>query len=635
MKKIFLLMALCCMLVFCAKADEAYVVFDGNHTLTYYYDDKRASWENDGYITEVYSDWYTPFHEGYNDKVELIVVDESMKNANLNRMEFLFGGPNGEDTYLSALTTIYGMENLNTANVTDMSGMFYGCESLTDIDLYAFNTANVTDMSSMFEGCKSLTSIDVSAFNTANVTAMSRMFMSCISLKDIDVSGFNTANVTNMNSMFYECSSLTSLDVTNFKMDKVGNAGSMFSQCSALQTIYCNDDWSQNEVLEASEYMFTDCSSLVGGKGSAYSYGNWDISYARPDGGAEAPGYFTRKKEVYTVFDGNETLTYYYDDQAAEREGIVEKYLVRKTQVRFDGYNKKVKKAVIDESMNEADIDWMGGLFYGGNNTHALTNMTDIEGLENLNTSNVRYMGEMFLNCSSLTTLDIRSFEFNFRPTGVSQMFSYCYNLETIYCNVDLTDMYEGNATYMFFGCEKLKGGNGTRYDADHINNSYARPDKPGQPGYFTELIDPCAVPQDVRLAGEVTREDMIWLAWTPGKEGQTGWGFRYKKSSERTYTEYYSRAINSGSSNYSIQIWGLEPGTEYDFVVFAICGEDILSDEDISADSEPFTASTLSPEAIESIHSSDISNQKMLRDGQLFIESNGKIYNFTGAQVK
>ena len=34
--------------------------------------------------------------------------------------------------------------------------MFYGCSSLTNIDLYNFNTNNVTNMNGMFGQCKSL-----------------------------------------------------------------------------------------------------------------------------------------------------------------------------------------------------------------------------------------------------------------------------------------------------------------------------------------------------------------------------------------------------------------------------------------------------------------------------------------------
>ena len=63
-----------------------------------------------------------------------------------------------------------------------MSEMFYGCSSLTKIDLSNFNTQNVTNMFGMLEGCSSLTNIDLSNFNTQNVTYMIRIFDECSSL---------------------------------------------------------------------------------------------------------------------------------------------------------------------------------------------------------------------------------------------------------------------------------------------------------------------------------------------------------------------------------------------------------------------------------------------------------------------
>ena len=38
----------------------------------------------------------------------------------------------------------------------------------------------------------------------------------------------------------------------------------------------------------------------------------------------------------------------------------------------------------------------------------------------------------------------------------------------------------------MFYNCTKLKGGNGTAFDSNYKDKTYARVDKAGQPGYFT-----------------------------------------------------------------------------------------------------------------------------------------------------
>ena len=78
------------------------------------------------------------------------------------------------------LTTIEGIENLNTSNVSSLSAMFDDCVSLTSIDLSNFKTSNVTDMNSMFEGYSydmSLTEIiGLDKLDTSKVTDMSYMF---------------------------------------------------------------------------------------------------------------------------------------------------------------------------------------------------------------------------------------------------------------------------------------------------------------------------------------------------------------------------------------------------------------------------------------------------------------------------
>ena len=101
--------------------------------------------------------------------------------------------------------------------------MFYGCSSLTSLDLSSFNTAACTNMGAMFSGCRSLTSLDLSSFNTAACKNMVIMFSGCSSLTSLDVSNFNTAACTNMTSMFGYCYKLTSVngsfEGTNVNLD--------------------------------------------------------------------------------------------------------------------------------------------------------------------------------------------------------------------------------------------------------------------------------------------------------------------------------------------------------------------------------------------------------------------------------
>ena len=186
------------------------------------------------------------------------------------------------------------VSNLNTANVTLINGMFDGCSSLAAIDVSGFDTSKATDMGEMFAGCSSLQTLDLRNFNTANATRMHEMFNGCSSLTNLNVSSFNTANVTDVGLMFGNCSSLTSLDLGSFNTSNVTTMQRMFDMDLLLTTIYVGDGWSTEKVTEGNN-VFRDCFSLVGGAGTIYDANHTDYTYAHIDGGTANPGYFTAK----------------------------------------------------------------------------------------------------------------------------------------------------------------------------------------------------------------------------------------------------------------------------------------------------------------------------------------------------
>ena len=130
--------------------------------------------------------------------------------------------------YLTNVTEIEGLENLDTSNVTDMNSMFYECSSLVSLDLSSFNTSNVTNMMMMFDGCSKLESINLSSFNTSKVE--------------------------NMRQMFYRCSLLESLDISNFDISSDTEIHLMLSELNC--PVYVKDE-DVKEVLESDLYHFT------------------------------------------------------------------------------------------------------------------------------------------------------------------------------------------------------------------------------------------------------------------------------------------------------------------------------------------------------------------------------------------
>ena len=138
---------------------------------------------------------------------------------------------------LTKLTEVKNPQNLDTANVTDMYGMFKDCSGLISLDVSGFNTSNVTDMRYMFYNCHRLKSLDVSGFDTSKVTSMGCMFYKCGLLASLDVSNFDTSNVTNMRSMFNNCHGFTSLDLSGFNTANVTDMGYMFNYCTNLRRL--------------------------------------------------------------------------------------------------------------------------------------------------------------------------------------------------------------------------------------------------------------------------------------------------------------------------------------------------------------------------------------------------------------
>ena len=204
------------------------------------------------------------------------------------------------------LTTVTGLERLNTSLVTDMSSMFEGCR-VTSLDLAHFDTHNVTDMSAMFKDCSKLTTLDVTHFNTSLVTTMQEMFAGCSKLTALDVTGLKTFNVETMQGMFSECKALTELDLNNFNIGKLDNIATMFIHCGELRTIWCDNSWGD---IAHSANMFGKCEHLEGAVKYQETETTLDGRMANPE-----TGYFMASpavklldmgdnSEVFAKYDG-------------------------------------------------------------------------------------------------------------------------------------------------------------------------------------------------------------------------------------------------------------------------------------------------------------------------------------------
>ncbi len=253
-------------------SSEAYAVLmsgeNNDITATLYYDENRNS-HTEGFATVGMDELMQSQAWSMNrENITTVTIDSSFANYRPTSTSFWFA-------YCRSLTTISGLDHLNTEAVTDMSFMFNYCAALTSLDLSFFNTENVTNFAGMLGNCSSLTSIDLSSFYTRQATDMNSMFEQSSSLVTINLSSFNTSQVTNMSYMFNECSALT--------------------------TIYVGSDWSTESVTN-SENMFKACTNLVGGAGTTFNSEYITATYARIDGGTSAPGYLSEQDASSTHY---------------------------------------------------------------------------------------------------------------------------------------------------------------------------------------------------------------------------------------------------------------------------------------------------------------------------------------------
>ena len=323
----------------------------------------------------------------------------------------------------------------------------------------SFSTYTPTTLYGFFKSLTELETITGLEYqNTANVTDMGFMFSNCLKLTSLDVTHFNTTKVTNMSYMFFNCSSLTSLDVTHFNTAKVTDMGYMFYNCSSLTTIYASSKFVTPQVSKSFN-MFYNCKKLKGEEEEWTKGKATDKTYAKIDG-----GYFRDKaydnRPWVKYADGTLTFRCGYKKTLGENEYELNS---GKNQPKWNTYASKIFKVVFEASFANARPTNCYAWFVN------FKNLTQIEGIENLNTENVTSMRDMFNGCSSLTSLDLTNFN-TAKVTDMKLLFANCSALESL----DLSMFNTENVTSMpsmFNGATNLKTLNVSNFNTEKVNN--------------------------------------------------------------------------------------------------------------------------------------------------------------------
>ena len=312
------------------------------------------------------------------------------------------------------------------------------------------NNKPITSMSYMFYKSQAV-SLDLSNFNTSNVINMSRMFTDS-QATTLDVSNFDTSKVTNMADMFAS-SKATKLDVSNFDTSNVTDMSYMFRGSQAITLDLSN--FNTSNVIDM-RYIFYDSKATTLDVSKFNTSNITDMSYM-----------FYNSKA--TTLD----ISNFDTSKVTNMSGM------------FDSS----KSTILD--LSNFDTSNVKNMSYMFKSSQATT--LDVS---NFNTSKVTNMWNMFSG-SQATTLDVSNFDTS-NVTNMSYMFSYSTNLKTIYASNKFVITAVTDSSNMFTGSTNLVGGAGTKYNKSYIDKTYARIDKSGTPGYFTDAANkPSTFPTD------------------------------------------------------------------------------------------------------------------------------------------
>ena len=140
-----------------------------------------------------------------------------------------------------------------------MNSMFYGCNSLTSLDLSNFDTSSTSDMNYMFYQCDSLNFLDISNFNMINCYSYDNLFSNINNIRYINLYNFQNDKI--LSQVF----SRTNNDLYVCQKDNIITNSRAYNCCD-YNFVYdvCNSNlnaYSSYAILTDTSYYYTDIST--------------------------------------------------------------------------------------------------------------------------------------------------------------------------------------------------------------------------------------------------------------------------------------------------------------------------------------------------------------------------------------
>lgn len=168
------------------------------------------------------TDWTGLFYRGLS--IEVVDFSDLGRGTNVTNMSRMFAN-------CASLKTVLNFNVSEESPLTDVHGMFDGCDHLTALDTSKFAAKKVENFSEMFKNCRALKTIDAASITVDKATTLYAMFYGCQELRSLDVSKWNVSNVTSFAELFRDCPRLRGLDLTKWNTAKATGMGGMFRSC--------------------------------------------------------------------------------------------------------------------------------------------------------------------------------------------------------------------------------------------------------------------------------------------------------------------------------------------------------------------------------------------------------------------
>lgn len=168
------------------------------------------------------TDWTGLFYRGLS--IEVVDFSDLGRGTNVTNMSRMFAN-------CASLKTVLNFNVSEDSPLTDVHGMFDGCDHLTVLDTSKFAAKKVENFSEMFKNCRALKTIDAASITVDKATTLYAMFYGCQELRSLDVSKWNVSNVMSFAELFRDCPRLRGLDLTKWNTAKATGMGGMFRSC--------------------------------------------------------------------------------------------------------------------------------------------------------------------------------------------------------------------------------------------------------------------------------------------------------------------------------------------------------------------------------------------------------------------